>query len=805
MRIARCVSHSIAWLFLRIHLGCIQASPTLKLARDHVRFVLAFFEVINTSAPHIYHSALLLSPRTSITREMYEQHASPLARVVQGTPVSWERVVATADFDSDLYHAVWSPCSRFIAVATYRSVEVLDAVTLSRLFIFYASCAIWAQQPGFSPDGHRLTLHDGSVLISWDLQTGGPLGAISSGLEYSQERLFSSKYSEDGKVVVAVYEFTDLSNGDEKHGSLIYTYDLLSGRRAGPRFVPEGQIIVNPIWTHDQYFRFATIDPRSIRIWQSPLTLEHPPVEVAALQVPDGTTDARRFLFLPALSRLAFVLGDTIQVLDLKTSERLLESEFVTLPILRSIDSPCGSFSSDGRFFACMKNSGEVYVWEESPAGYLLHQQLQFNPRFPFLVPQLSPNGESIGVPLNREIHRWHTRDQILSLPSVSTEDSGSRYFTMSFSPDEKFVAFTRRWGNAVTIMDLQSGEGKWHTNMDVEIDCLGMVGGTVIVVGKGSIITWNLPGGDYTFDTSINDIVRTTILNNSLPSRNCLPPSRDCSPPSRDCSPPSCDRSPLSHDHSLPSRNHFPPSRNRFPPSGNCSPPSCNSSPPSRDCSPPSRDPSPLSHNHSLPTHNHSLPPRNRFPPPRNRSPPSRNRSPPSRNHSPPSRNHSPLFRDQIPHYMSISPDLSCVVVAMESAQRRESGFSLEVYNVSTGSCLARFKTNDLLRPQFTQDGCEVWAGEREQFKIIEDSESGTIELKLQSTCRRQSRVFPESSRGYSVTDGGWVLSPSQKRLLWLPHRWRSGKRDREWSNGQFLAVLHGELPEMVVLEFFE
>src|ERR1700753_3996451 len=110
MRMARCTSHSVAQLFARIHSGCIQASPTLNLARDYLRFVITFFEIINTSAPHIYHSALPLSPRTSATHEIYKNHASPLARVVQGIPDSWERVVATATFDDDLYDAIWSPC-----------------------------------------------------------------------------------------------------------------------------------------------------------------------------------------------------------------------------------------------------------------------------------------------------------------------------------------------------------------------------------------------------------------------------------------------------------------------------------------------------------------------------------------------------------------------------------------------------------------------------------------------------------------------------------------------------------------------
>ncbi|KAF9646351.1 hypothetical protein BDM02DRAFT_3061612, partial [Thelephora ganbajun] len=49
-----------------------QASPTLDLVDDCFRFVMRFFEIISTSCPHIYHSALPLCPRKSIVRSLYK-------------------------------------------------------------------------------------------------------------------------------------------------------------------------------------------------------------------------------------------------------------------------------------------------------------------------------------------------------------------------------------------------------------------------------------------------------------------------------------------------------------------------------------------------------------------------------------------------------------------------------------------------------------------------------------------------------------------------------------------------------------
>ncbi|KAF9646215.1 hypothetical protein BDM02DRAFT_3271125, partial [Thelephora ganbajun] len=56
----------------------MEASSTVELANDCLRFVTGFFEVIDESAPHVYHSALPLSPRMSMVRKLYGPHANPL-------------------------------------------------------------------------------------------------------------------------------------------------------------------------------------------------------------------------------------------------------------------------------------------------------------------------------------------------------------------------------------------------------------------------------------------------------------------------------------------------------------------------------------------------------------------------------------------------------------------------------------------------------------------------------------------------------------------------------------------------------
>ena len=423
---ARCTSHSVVRLSLGIHSGYIQASPTLDLVRDYIRFVIAFFEVINTSAPHIFHSALPLSPQTSIISRMYNQHAAPFVRVVQGTPFSWEPAVATAYLDNFEGEAVWSPCNRFIAVIKRESVEVLDAVTLSRLHIFgRCPSTVPGRWLGFSSDSRCLSLVTSLDLDNWDLQTGGPLGTTRF---YSWgANIFSFTYSEDGEMLAVVFNnlyFKDIGDINTTHNRFICTYDLSSRTQISPRHALDREgLLIYPIWTRDKRIRFATIKPGLIIMWEAEFTLIDPPVETTRLPVPDDFIHARRFLFLPSPYRLAFVLGGTIQIWDFEAPPKLLfKSELTLQSPSNEIYSPCGSFSSDGRFFAYTNTGGEVYVLKESPAGYLFHQQFTFPTSISPQGPQLSPNGESIIIPLGSKIHLWHTRNQVPPLPSASTD-----------------------------------------------------------------------------------------------------------------------------------------------------------------------------------------------------------------------------------------------------------------------------------------------------------------------------------------------------------------------------------------------
>ena len=65
-------------------------------------------------------------------QELYGPQVNPLVRVVQGVPISWDISIASVRFPGHVETVVWSPCSKFIAIAWYSlsDIGILDAMTL---------------------------------------------------------------------------------------------------------------------------------------------------------------------------------------------------------------------------------------------------------------------------------------------------------------------------------------------------------------------------------------------------------------------------------------------------------------------------------------------------------------------------------------------------------------------------------------------------------------------------------------------------------------------------------------------------
>jgi hypothetical protein len=147
-----------------IHSSQIQVfedvNPLLDVTADCLRFVTEFFEVISQSGPHVYHSALLLAPESSLVRKLYgTQLCSPAARIVTGIPVSWDSCTAILGTTTGVCHAVWSPCGQFVAVCFVNGVGIRDSATLGKVLDLRPPSSLEKFTPkslAFSPNGRLL-------------------------------------------------------------------------------------------------------------------------------------------------------------------------------------------------------------------------------------------------------------------------------------------------------------------------------------------------------------------------------------------------------------------------------------------------------------------------------------------------------------------------------------------------------------------------------------------------------------------------------------------------------------------------
>ena len=156
----------------------------------------------------------------------------------------------------------------------------------------------------------------------------------------------------------------------------------------------------------------------------------------------------------------------------------------------------------------------------------------------------------------------------------------------------------------------------------------------------------------------------------------------------------------------------------------------------------------------------------------------------------------------------ISMSSDLSQVAI---TGTQWPQAPTLEIYDAPTGRCLAAVTVAKSLQSlRFTPDGREIWGMDYdtgvEVWEIPQDSKSDRAELKsLGKTAYSHEGLPWQSHRNYEVTDDGWVLSPTQKRLLWLPRYWRLDKWWWMTWSGRYLGLGYRDLPEVVILEFPE
>ena len=134
-----------------------------------------------------------------------------------------------------------------------------------------------------------------------------------------------------------------------------------------------------------------------------------------------------------------------------------------------------------------------MFLWKESDTGYIFHKKLPSNLEIDYLL--ISSDGGSIIAVDFEAIQLWYTIDSSTLPPTISQNPN---HFIVEFSPDQVFVAIVRLEDKMVNILDLKSGIPTLIIDTGMGVYGLGITGGSIVVVGDGKIVTWNIYTGDH-------------------------------------------------------------------------------------------------------------------------------------------------------------------------------------------------------------------------------------------------------------------------------------------------------------------
>lgn len=172
-----------------------------SIPNDMEKFVATFATVISQSTPHIYVSALPLSPRNSITRQLYIR-LYPKTLTVSGGQKIWPALQQVILAHAKLNAATFSPDGRRIASCSQdMSIAIWDAETGELVGAPLRGHNAPITSLAFSPDGMCLASSSGDKTIRvWDVDRGKITGEPLRGHEGG---VISIAFFPNGKRIVS--------------------------------------------------------------------------------------------------------------------------------------------------------------------------------------------------------------------------------------------------------------------------------------------------------------------------------------------------------------------------------------------------------------------------------------------------------------------------------------------------------------------------------------------------------------------------------------------------------------------------
>jgi len=457
----------------------------LDTAKDYFQFVSRFFEVIKCSAPHIYHSALEMSPEESIVRNHYYQwtlgHHTP--HILCGIPRSWEHpAVVNGRYRS----YAWSPCGQFLSAQTPTSVEIWDSLTLEKQSSLQLPRPAHTNEPpspisdtlSYSPDGHSLVSFSGSAITTWDIQTGGVVKEIKCSDIGIHPR--SLVWSLDGQTIGAIFP-------REAGTWVVCTYDIDLGVKVSTCTL---QSFCKPqLWPQNNTLQIMTILPSEdsqaiVNIFEIWPTFINAPTKSFPIELNLSHVKHHTISFSPAVCRISAITKDQplqkIVILDIQSSKiLLLEEGYFT--------STC--FSPDGSLVLASTSSSDTYIWRHySEEGYTLWM------RYPDWSNFLSDaqNYQLFSPTLSSVLISRSSCFEMKQLDDSGTTHRNRYWYYEQFSTYGTYVVTAPDGGQIVTITNLNEIHSQ-SIKPGFSVCGLFLTGNVLFVLGHDKFAGWCL------------------------------------------------------------------------------------------------------------------------------------------------------------------------------------------------------------------------------------------------------------------------------------------------------------------------
>ncbi|CAE6434329.1 unnamed protein product [Rhizoctonia solani] len=335
--------------------GWSQIVPWIK---DTFRFLLSFYEVLSTSTPHLYVSALAFVPSQSLIAQRMRPHFPNTITLAQARSSLWHPCIKTTMHQQAVQSLSISPDgSRVVTGYSDGSLCIRDTRTGARIgnpLIGHTSSVTWVV---FSPSGSLVasSSHDMTIRI-WDLtREDGTAGHILTGHSASVN---SVAFSPDATILA--------SGSSDKS---IWLWDIKSMRPIGSPYIGHSSSVSSVAFSPDGGKLVSGSGDRTIRIW---------PVDIGAQKLASnpliitGHSDSITCITVsPDGSKVASgSLDKTLRLWNILTGEAV---EYRTPQAKHPTGITCVRFSLCGRFVVSSSSDGVVQLHDVATMEVIFH------------------------------------------------------------------------------------------------------------------------------------------------------------------------------------------------------------------------------------------------------------------------------------------------------------------------------------------------------------------------------------------------------------------------------------------------